>query len=700
MKKTSKFITTALMLTVLLVILALLVQEPSGAQTAPTIDITSPADGSTVSGLVHLSADVNDSSGGVDRVYFRFEEDPYNEDWAGEDIGVKASYAVDWVSSQYQASSTAPVTGTLQAVALDNGNWVDSDEISLTLDNQRQFTIDSIERTPNRAPYGDYWDTYKIDVTFTKMLPGLEIKGFGASVDIIGQPPFLSDDFEFTPASAETPAKATVFMYLGEAANDTGEHTLYLRYYEGLPDQPSGWDSYSAFVSKGFTASPFVEAQAPIVNFTSPESEYVYTNGPVKFIAEATDPDDDLLYVDFYVGGWAPENRVLRDSEPPYEYTWDTTDVGNNTEEFFWVDATDSLGNQASDWGREDYRTVLYDSGAPIVTIQPIGEAAQPGTYETVFSVDDQEWNLLDYAEYKVDKMDEGGQGTEVVSWTEVTIDPENAYDVPLALPNLAAGTYTLYMKATDKAGNVTDPVAFQEFKVHKPYEWGSYDEYNGHSYASVYEPGGAGMPSSEAEQAAISEGEVYGETAHLVTINSKAEQEWLATTFAADHEMWIGLSKSSGWGWLSGEPLTYTNWARTEPQAGDTLATMNPSVFSGKWTGRTEADPVLLPALVEFKVAPYGIEFGPDYNATLTARPWVKWNEPISGVEATLERRTPTGAWAPVAFKLRYEASTNTSVMTPAKRLRPATAYKVSFTAEDADGVIGHEEWEFGTRG
>ena len=50
---------------------------------------------------------------------------------------------------------------------------------------------------------------------------------------------------------------------------------------------------------------------------------------------------------------------------------------------------------------------------------------------------------------------------------------------------------------------------------------------------------------------------------AHLVTINDKAEQEWLLGLFR-NRLYWIGLSdaeKEGEWVWQNGEPLNYSNW-------------------------------------------------------------------------------------------------------------------------------------------
>ncbi len=54
----------------------------------------------------------------------------------------------------------------------------------------------------------------------------------------------------------------------------------------------------------------------------------------------------------------------------------------------------------------------------------------------------------------------------------------------------------------------------------------------------------------------------------NLVTINDIAEESWLKQTFGTN-ELWIGLTDKDSEGnfqWISGEKITYTNWAPTEP--------------------------------------------------------------------------------------------------------------------------------------
>ncbi|MBT3266644.1 hypothetical protein HN371_05785 [Candidatus Poribacteria bacterium] len=55
----------------------------------------------------------------------------------------------------------------------------------------------------------------------------------------------------------------------------------------------------------------------------------------------------------------------------------------------------------------------------------------------------------------------------------------------------------------------------------------------------------------------------------HLVAINDAAEQAWLVEQFGPTTRHWIGLTDAGSegeWRWVTGEPLSYTNWAEAEP--------------------------------------------------------------------------------------------------------------------------------------
>ena len=99
--------------------------------------------------------------------------------------------------------------------------------------------------------------------------------------------------------------------------------------------------------------------------------------------------------------------------------------------------------------------------------------------------------------------------------------------------------------------------------------QWSAAEGGNGHWYG-LTAPGT--WPEAEAE-AVLAAG-------HLVTVNDGNEDQWLYDTF---HPLsgfiylgWLGFYQdtgdpaysepSGGWKWISGEPITYTNWGGGEP--------------------------------------------------------------------------------------------------------------------------------------
>lgn len=90
-------------------------------------------------------------------------------------------------------------------------------------------------------------------------------------------------------------------------------------------------------------------------------------------------------------------------------------------------------------------------------------------------------------------------------------------------------------------------------------------------------------------------------ENAYLVSINDKAEEQWIKKIFGKV-SFWIGLSdvaEEGKWVWHSGEPVTYTNWDDRGRSTGNTEMKDFVTVddFTGRWRavepGKRRARPV-----------------------------------------------------------------------------------------------------------
>lgn len=98
---------------------------------------------------------------------------------------------------------------------------------------------------------------------------------------------------------------------------------------------------------------------------------------------------------------------------------------------------------------------------------------------------------------------------------------------------------------------------------VAQPLSAATYNPDNGHSYEAVY----SYTTWQQAKAAAESRG------GHLVTVTSGDEKNFLVSNGLAPHRYWIGgvqdaagPEKDGGWGWVTGEPWSYTNWGTGEP--------------------------------------------------------------------------------------------------------------------------------------
>ena len=110
------------------------------------------------------------------------------------------------------------------------------------------------------------------------------------------------------------------------------------------------------------------------------------------------------------------------------------------------------------------------------------------------------------------------------------------------------------------------------------------YNPSTGHYYALTE----GGLSFSQAETIA------QGWGGHLVTVNDRDEELWLREQFGSQEHFWIGfndLDVEGSWEWVSGEPISYTNWAEGEPNNSneEDAAVMNwdpygPGLYGDGW--------------------------------------------------------------------------------------------------------------------
>ena len=154
-----------------------------------------------------------------------------------------------------------------------------------------------------------------------------------------------------------------------------------------------------------------------------------------------------------------------------------------------------------------------------------------------------------------------GGSRTDKAGYFVEYVDESGFYTVAVKFQGLSVTSEEFILEADQRYDSLiltldSKPVPFkalpERMELDNTGQW-VVNPSNNHSYKRIHCESW-----DDAQAQAVAEG------AHLVAINDAAEQEWLVKFFGTA-PCWIGLTdtvKEGEWGWTSGDPLTYFNWA------------------------------------------------------------------------------------------------------------------------------------------
>jgi Domain of unknown function (DUF4082)/Bacterial Ig domain len=371
--------------------------------TPPTVSVTAPSGGATVSGAsvsVSASASDNVSVAGV-----QFQLDGAN--LGAEDTA--SPYSVTW-----NTTTAANGSHQLTAIARDSsGNTATSAVVSVTVSNDTTPPTVSIT-----APAGGSTVSGSVPVSANASdnvaVVGVQFKVDGANL------------------GAEITASPYALTWNTLAQTTNGVHTL-----TAVARDAAGNSTTSAAVSVTVNN---VDGTPPTVSMTAPANGATVAGASVTVSATASD-NVAVIGVQFQLDG---ANLSAEDTASPYSITWNTTGAANGAHTLSAI-ARDGAGNTATS---SVSVTVNNDLTAPAVSMTaPADGSTVSGSAVTVSATASDNVGVVG-VQFLVDGANAGA---------EVTTAP---YTMTWNSTSVANGTHALSARARDAAGNQTTSTA------------------------------------------------------------------------------------------------------------------------------------------------------------------------------------------------------------------------------------------------
>ena len=373
--------------------------------TPPTISLTAPANGATVSGTVTLGANASDDVGVVG-VQFKMD---------GVNVGTEdttSPYSTSW-------NTTGVVAGTHQisAVARDAaGNTTTSAVATVTVSNADTQAPTVALTAPANGTTVSGNVTVSADATDNVAVTGVQFRLDGNNL-----------------GSEDVSAPYSIAWATTGASN--GSHQL-----SAIARDAAGNVTTSAIRSVTVSNGGSGDTQAPSVALTAPANGAT-VSGTVTLSANASD-NVRVVGVQFKVDG---ANAGTEDTSSPFSRSWNSALVGNGTHSVTAV-ARDAAGNITTSAAR----TIVVGNGdtqAPTVSLTaPSSGATVSGTVTLSANASDND--RVVGVQFKVDGVNAG---------TEDTSSPFSRSWDSLSVGN---GSHSVTAVARDAAGNTTTSAA------------------------------------------------------------------------------------------------------------------------------------------------------------------------------------------------------------------------------------------------
>jgi hypothetical protein len=378
--------------------------------TFPTVSITNPINGTSVSGTINVTANASDNIGVVG-VQFRLDGVSYG----AEDQ--TAAYGISLDTTTLVNGSTHVISAITRDAA---GNTTTSSNVTVTVSNSVQ-------------------DTTFPTVSMTAPTNGLTVSGTinvtaNASDNIAVQ----SVQFRLDGANLGSPDTISAYGVSWDTTTaSNGSHTL-----TAIATDTSNNQTTATSVTVTVNNVPS-DVTPPTVSLTAPTGGSTVSGTTVIVSATASD-NIGVVGVQFLLDG---NTLNAEDTSSPYSITWNTSGVTNGTHTLS-ARARDAQGNTATSAGVSvTVNNVVQDTTFPTVSVtSPTNGLTVSGTITVTASASDNVGVVG--VQFQVNGLDVGTE--------DLTSPYTYVFDTNLA----ANGPITISARARDAAGNPTTSTA------------------------------------------------------------------------------------------------------------------------------------------------------------------------------------------------------------------------------------------------
>ncbi len=424
------------------------VSVPPADTTAPTVSVTSPAGGATITGSTTVTANASDNTG-VTTVQFFTDSST-------------TAFATDSASPYSVTLNTATLTNgthTIKAKAFDAaGNNTTSSVVSVTVSNvtgQPDVVITDIVWSPANPAIGSNVSfTASVKNQGTAGTPAGTVVGVMFTMDGVTLGCADGQTSSIAPGQTVSLSMGTGTAYCSNQSADTGISTTW-KATTGAHTIVAIVDDINIFVESNEANNTTTEtitigtdSSAPTVSISSPANGVVLTGGTTTTItANATD-SSGIQNVKIYIDGTQYGSTL---TTAPYSVSWNTTGFNAGSHAVTAI-ATDNAGNSSTSTAVSvSISTPSTDTIAPTVTFTCPNNSCNVNNSSTVtFTA-----NAIDNV--AVTKVEFYHKSSLKCTLTSPTTPPSTyTCGIKIGGWNLNWLAQTISVKAYDAVGNVT----------------------------------------------------------------------------------------------------------------------------------------------------------------------------------------------------------------------------------------------------